>query len=105
MINNILTINIIKKIMACKKCKNNARSVVKQIKNFIKGKKTEPKPKTECQSKRQKEQDWLKNSEKGKKLSILSKPNLIENLILLVFAWTPLAIGYITVIKFIINLF
>ena len=105
MINNILTINIIKKIMACKKCKNNARAVVKQIKNFIKGKKTEPKPKTECQSKRQKEQDWLKNSEKGKKLSILSKPNLIENLILLVFAWTPLAIGYITVIKFIINLF
>ena len=55
--------------------------------------------------KRQKEQDWLKNSEKGKKLSILSKPSLIENLILLVFAWTPLAIGYITVIKFIINLF
>ena len=58
--------------MACKKCKNKARYVVKQIKNFIKGKKTQTKPKTQCQSKRQKEnvvgsRRFLKKSLEGLK--------------------------------------
>ena len=105
MINEILTITIIKKIMACKNCKRNAKSVVKSIKNIVSGKKPEPKAKTPCQEKREKEQDWLNNSEEGKKLSAFSKLNRAETFILIFLAWIPLFIGYVTIVKFIINLF
>ena len=105
MINLILVIKLNKKVMACNKCKKSAKSVVKQLKNIIKGKKPNGEPKTPCQTKRDKEQDWLKDSGEGKRLKSLAKPNLTENLLLLFFAWIPLMVGYITIVRFIIWLF
>jgi hypothetical protein len=91
--------------MACKNCKKNAKSVVKQLKNIVKGKKPNGEPKTPCQTKRENEQDWLNTSEEGKKLKAFSKPNINETMILIFFAWIPLLIGYISIVKFIIGLF
>jgi hypothetical protein len=105
LINEILTITIIKKIMACKNCKKNAKSVVKQLKSFVKGEKLEPKTKTPCETKRKKEQDWLDTSEEGKQMKAFSKLNRPETFILIFLAWIPLFVGYFTIVKFIISLF
>ena len=91
--------------MACKNCKKNARGIVKILKDKIIGVNTESKDKTTCEKKRQKEQDWLHNSEKGKELYAMSKATTAQNIILIVFAWIPLFIGYMTIVKFLINLF
>ena len=91
--------------MACKNCKKKSRSVVTELKNLIKGKKSNGEPKTPCQTKRDNEQEWLDESEKGKKLKSLSKPNINETMILTFFAWIPLTVGYVTIIRFIIRLF
>jgi hypothetical protein len=96
---------IIKKLMACKNCKKNARGIVKILKDKISGVNNESKEKTTCEKKRKKEQDWLNNSEKGKELYAMSKATTAQNIILIVFAWIPLFIGYMTIVKFLINLF
>jgi|TARA_R110001592_G_scaffold160995_6_gene393432 hypothetical protein len=91
--------------MACKKCKKNALGIVKVLKNKFNGVKNEPKEKTPCEAKRKLEQDWLSDSVKGKKLSKMSKATNPQNIILTVFAWIPLTVGYVTIIRFVINLF
>ena len=95
--------------MACNHCKKNALKGLKLLKNVLSGKGNKlekPKnPKTECTKRREKEQDWLRDSKEGKKLSAFAKPNRAERIILILFAWAPLLIGYITIIRFIISLF
>jgi hypothetical protein len=91
--------------MACKNCKKNAKSVVKQLKSIVKGEKSEPKTKTPCVTKRENEQNWLDTSEDGKRMKAFSKLNRPETFILILFAWIPLFVGYITIVKFIISLF
>jgi len=105
LINENLAISFIKKVMACKNCKKNAQSVVKQLKNIVKGKKPNGEPKTPCQTKRDNEQEWLNESPKGKKLKAFSKPNRLETLLLISFAWIPLIVGYISIVRFILGLF
>tara|TARA_R110002110_G_scaffold386211_1_gene597874 strand:- start:198 stop:446 length:249 start_codon:yes stop_codon:yes gene_type:complete len=75
--------------MACKNCKKNATKLT----NHIMGKKTP------INNGQEKDIEWLE-SEEGKKLSGLVKATSVENIILVVFAWTPLLIGYVTIIKF-----
>jgi len=91
--------------MACKKCKKNARAIVNSLMKKVKGETVKPKEETTCQKKRTKEQSWLTDSEKGKKLMSLAKPRLNETTILVIFAWVPLFIGYWSILRFIINLF
>ena len=89
--------------MACRKCKKNAKTVIEGLKESFNIKK--PKPKTECVKGREEEQDWMNNSEEGKRLSALAKPNRLESILLVVFAWIPLIVGYISIIRFLISLF
>jgi len=105
LINVILTIRFIKKDMACKKCKKNARAIVNSLMKKVKGEPIKTKEETPCQKKRSKEQNWLVSSEKGKKLMSLAKPRLNETTILVIFAWVPLFVGYWSILRFIINLF
>ena len=106
MINDNLAISIIKKVMACKQCKKNAKKGLKLLKDVLTGKnKNLKKPKTECTKRREGEQNWIDNSNEGKRLSALAKPNRAETIILVVGAWIPLVVGYVTIIRFIISLF
>jgi len=93
--------NIIKKDMACKNCKKNAKSMVSKMKDIFS---TPQKPKTSCQKNREKEQQWLKTPE-AKSLLEKAKPNNIETIIIWGLGFIPLIIGYVTIVRFIINLF
>ena len=93
--------------MACKSCKKNAKNIVNQIKEGIKkdifgGKK---KHCSNCKKKREKEKLWLDDNPEAKSLQKKSSLNRTEKIILWGIGYIPLIIGYITIIKFIINLF
>ena len=89
--------------MACKQCKKNAKTLIESFKESFSSKKDKPKP--ECTKRREGEQNWIDNSTEGKRLTALSKPNRAETILLVVGAWIPLIVGYVTIIRFIISLF
>ena len=93
--------------MACKSCKENAKSIVKQIKEGIKKDVFNRKSKScsNCKKKRQNEKEWLDKNPKGQSLQKKVALNLTEKIILWGFGYIPLIIGYITILMFIINLF
>ena len=101
MINEILSISIIKKVMACKNCKKNAKMMVDTVKDIID---TPTKPKSNCSNNREKELKWLSSPE-GKQLLSQVKLTSKQNILLVCGAYIPLLVGYVTIIRFIISLF
>tara|TARA_R100001377_G_scaffold45296_1_gene25913 strand:+ start:124 stop:393 length:270 start_codon:yes stop_codon:yes gene_type:complete len=87
--------------MPCKNCKKNAKNIVSQMKDVFS---TPQKPKSECKKNRESEQKWL-NSPEGKYFLDVTKPNSIENVLLWIFGYTPLLLGYVTMVRFIVGLF
>ena len=95
-----LTISIIKKVMACKNCKKNAKMAVDAVKGII----DTPTHKSGCSEGRKREQKWL-NSPEGKHLLKQVELTSKQNIILVFGAYIPLFVGYITIVRFIVNLF
>ena len=87
--------------MACKKCKKNASKLTEALKTKLKEGNT---PRTECEKGRLEVREWL-NSEEGKKAQSHFSLNITEKTIMWTFGYIPLIIGYISIIRFIINLF
>jgi hypothetical protein len=87
--------------MPCKNCKKNAKMMVDVVKDAI----SKPNnPKSDCDKNREKELSWLSTPE-GRYLLDQIKLSSTQNIILWVGAYIPLLIGYVTIIKFIVNLF
>jgi hypothetical protein len=86
--------------MACKNCKKNATILT----NEIMGRKTTTKKCKDCKKGQQKDMEWLESPE-GKRLSNLAKLTYRENMVVYLFCWLPLIIGYITIVRFFISLF
>jgi len=101
LINEYLTVSIIKKVMACKKCKKNASNLTEALKAKLQ---KNSEPKTECEKGRLEVREWL-GSEEGKKAQSHFSLNITEKQILWVFGYIPLIIGYLSILRFIINLF
>ena len=83
--------------MACKKCKKNATKLT----NALVGEKRSTYKRTKSKSGKtgiEKDMEWLEEGE-GKLASDWVKLRGAENLILIFLLWTPLVIGYITIIR------
>ena len=87
--------------MACKECKNNAKTFVNGFRESIK-KDSLNIPK--WQKNRKEEAEWLESRE-GKSLLNNTSLNFSEKLLLSIFCFFPLIVGYITLIYFFIRIF
>ena len=76
--------------MACKNCKGN------NLNNFYGSKLTDLKDSTEKQKRKWLEKNWDDS---------MGKLTKFERLLLVIFAWVPLLIGYFIIVKFFISLF
>ena len=87
--------------MACKECKNNAKTFVNGFKGSIKNDSLNiPK----WQKNRKEESEWLESTE-GKSLINKSSLNFSEKLLLSIFCFFPLVIGYFTIFYLFVSLF
>ena len=87
--------------MACKNCKKKAT----QLTTSLLGDKPKSKECKDCKkSGIDKDMDWLDNGE-GKVFNHFSKLLPAETIIIWVFGWIPLLIGYFSIVKFFYNLF
>ena len=76
--------------MACKNCKGN------NLNNFYGSKLNDLKDSTEKQKRKWLEKNWDDS---------MGKLTKFERLLLVIFAWVPLLIGYFIIVKFFISLF
>ena len=95
--------------MACKNCKKNSQLITSKLKTSIKNDflnifKKNDTPKTKCEEKRKKTRDWL-NKPKTKSLLKKVSLNFSEKVIIWLFGFIPLIVGYITILWFVFNLF
>jgi len=87
--------------MACKECKNNAKTFTNGFKGAIKDDFLNV---SKNQKSRIEEAAWLESDE-GKTLRKKSSLNFSERLLLGVFCFFPLVVGYLTLIYLFIKLF
>tara|TARA_R110002020_G_scaffold131188_1_gene293427 strand:+ start:143 stop:406 length:264 start_codon:yes stop_codon:yes gene_type:complete len=87
--------------MACKNCKKNASKLTAALKSKLQ---EGDEPKTTCEEGRREVREWL-NSEEGKNIQSHFSLNITEKTITWVFGYIPLIIGYLSILRFIINLF
>ena len=86
--------------MACKNCKKNATKLTNQVM----GRKPSTKKCKDCKKGQERDMEWLESGE-GKRLSNLAKLTHRENMLVIIFCWFPLVVGYVTLIRFLISLF
>ena len=87
--------------MACKECKNNAKNFTDGFRNSIKNDSLNI---SKNQKSRIEEAAWLESDE-GKTLRKKSSLNFSERLLLGIFCFFPLVVGYLTLIYLITKLF
>jgi hypothetical protein len=95
--------------MACKNCKKNSKLLTSKLKTNIKNDflnifKKDDGSKTQCEEKREKTKEWLNLPTTQSLLKNISL-NFSEKVIIWLFGFVPLLVGYITILWFIFNLF